>query len=175
MPNSIINKLIEFILFLIDSYFNCHISHLLLTSCTDSYIGLTFKVGWGSRSVYSSTSASSGWPPGTSPTIVSQYKYRPLTPCIQPGSRSIFSSSLERELRQSALVASSMPHPPFGTHSPNDLRDPELSSGSFRNKVKTFLFPKFNASHFLIWSYVYYQFIFFSFSSILYRARQCDI
>ena len=37
---------------------------------------------------------------------------------IQPSSRSVFSSSLERELRQSALVASSMPRPPFGTRSP---------------------------------------------------------
>ena len=28
---------------------------------------------------------------------------------------------------------------------PDDLRDPELSTGCFRNKLKTFFFPKFDA------------------------------
>ena len=124
------------------SYFNYRISHPSLTSCTDSYIGLTFAVGWGSRSVFLSSNASSGWPPGTSPTTASRCQYRPLAPlCVQPGFRSVFSSSLERELRQSTLVASSTFRPPFGT------RDPELSIGIFRNRLKTFFF-------FQIWCHI---------------------
>ena len=55
---------------------------------------------------------------GTSPTTVSRCQYRPLAPpCVQSGFRSVLSSSLERKLRQSTLVASSKLRPPFGTRS----------------------------------------------------------
>ena len=92
------------------SYFNCRTGHPSLTSCTDSYIGLTFAIGWGSRSIFSSSNASTGWLPGTPPTTASRCQYRPLAPpCVWPGFRSVLSSSIERELRQSALVASSVP------------------------------------------------------------------
>ena len=124
---------------------------LSLTSCTDSYIGLTSAIGWGSRSVLSSSNSSMGWPPGTSPTTASRCQYRPLAPpCVHPGYSVFYSSSLERELRQSALVASSTLRPPFGTRS--------LTICAILNSPLVFLgtgwepsfSPKFDATHFLI-------------------------
>ena len=126
-------------------YFNCRIGHPLLTSCTDSYIGLTFAVGWGSRLAYSSSSVSTGWLPGTSLTTASlcQYRPRPLAPpCVQPSFRSIFSSSLKQELKQSALVAFYMLRPPFGIRSLMICAILKLCIGCFRNKLKTFLFSQ---------------------------------
>ena len=100
------------------SYFNCRIGLPSPTSCTDSYTGSTFAVGWGSRSAFLSSSASMGRLPGTSLTTASRCQYRPLAPpCVQPGSRSVFSSSHERELKQSVLVASSMCRPLSGIRS----------------------------------------------------------
>ena len=97
---------------------NSHIGHPLLIWCTNSYTGLTFKVGWGTRSAYSSTSASTGSLPGTSLTFASRCKYRPpVPPCVQPGFKSVFSLSLERKRRQLALAASSTLRPLFGTRS----------------------------------------------------------
>ena len=56
---------------------------------------------------------------------------------------------------------------------PDDLRDPELSIGCFRNKLKTFLFSQ-------IWCLLelvvlYSHFVFFLITSIVCRARQRDI
>ena len=93
--------------------------------------------------------------------------------CVQPGSRSVFSSSRERELKQSVIVASSMRRPLSGNLLPDDLRDPELSIGCFRNKLKTFLFSQ-------IWCLLelvvlYSHFVFFLIMSIVCRVRQRDI
>ena len=47
------------------------------------------------RSVFSSSNASTGWLPGTSPTTASRCQYRTLAPpCVQPDFRSVFSSYL---------------------------------------------------------------------------------
>ena len=155
-------------------YFNCRTGHPSLTSCTDSYIGLTFAIGWGSRSVFSSSNASTGWPPGTSPITASRCQYRPLAPpCVRPGFRSAFSSSLERELRLSALRGFFHASPAVWNSLPDDLRDPELSIGIFR--LKTFLFSQIWLTTSLELVVHLLSFHFFLISSIVCRARQRDI
>ena len=63
-----------------------------------------------------------------------------------------------------------MNRPPFGTRSPTICAILSFPLAVLGTNWKLSFFPK--SSH--IWSYVYYQLIFFSFSSILCRARQRD-
>ena len=58
---------------------------------------------------------------------------------------------------------------------PDDLRDPELSIGIFRNRLKTFLFSQIWLTTFLELVVHLLSFHFFLISSIVCRARQRDI
>ena len=125
------------------SYFNCRIGHPLLTSCTDSYTGLTFAVGWGLRSAFSSSSASTGWLPSTSPDY--------CVPVPVSSTRSSLHSARFQErlltvprTRTKTIGPCGFFHasPAVWNSLPDDVRDPELSIGCFRNKLKTFLFSQ---------------------------------
>ena len=130
-----------------------HIGHLLLTSCTIATLAWHPKSGevqdWPARVQVSP------WVGSLIPiwllATASQCQYRPLAPpCVHPGFRSVFSSSLERERRQLALVASSMLHPPLGTRSLTFWAILNSSLAVLGTNWKLSFSPKFNASHVLI-------------------------
>ena len=78
-----------------------------------------------------------------------------------------------RTRTKTILVASSHASPAIWNSLPDDLRDPELSIGCFRNKLKTFLFSQ-------IWCLLelvvlYSHLVFCLIMSIVCRARQRDI
>ena len=127
-------------------YYNVHIGHPLSVIRYWPHAP-TATLAWHSKC----KSASTGWLPDTSLTIGSRCQFCPLAPpCIQPGFRSIFSLSLERERRQLALVASSMLRPPFGTRSLMICAILNSPLAALGTNWKLSFSPKFNASHFLI-------------------------
>ena len=141
------------------------------TSCTDSYTGLTFAIRWGSRSAFLSSSASTGWLPGTSPVPVPVSSTR----------SSLRSARFQERLlivprtRTKTIGPRGFFHawPAIWNSLPDDLCDPELSIGCFRNKLKTFLFSQ-------IWCLLelvvlYSHFFFCLLMSIVCRVRQRDI
>ena len=81
--------------------------------------------------------------PGTSPITASRCQYRPLAPpCVRPGFRSAFSSSPRTRTKTIGPRGFFHASPAVWNSLPDDLRDPELSIGIFRNKLKTFLFSQ---------------------------------